>query len=200
MCDHYGTKKKSYYKRLQRGWTLEGALLGKYILKANFVNSNDNDRVVLKKCKNGKYRDHLGKKFESKAAMAKAYGLTYDALEFRLAGGMDLETALTKDVQKSYKSHLGEENITTSGQKMKIIECRSFYDMDVQFEDGYIRKHVSCAVFKRGKLSNPSLDTGYKNIKVAYVLSDGSVYMYCKCRKCGKEYIGTWRDVYAHEC
>lgn len=40
-------------------------------------------------------KDHLGKEYPSFTAMAKAYGLTYNAVKKRLASGWDLKRALT---------------------------------------------------------------------------------------------------------
>ena len=53
---------------------------------------------------------------------------------------------------------IGEESISTNGQKMKIIAYRSTNDIDVQFEDGNIVKNKSYAHFKEGKISQMSLN------------------------------------------
>lgn len=52
-------------------------------------------------------------------------------------------------------NHLNEEIINNQGLKMKIIRYRTNYDMDVEFEDGYIKKNVGYNSFKRGSVNNP---------------------------------------------
>lgn len=54
------------------------------------------------------------------------------------------------------KERIGEEAVTTKGQKMKIIAYRSNIDIDVQFEDGTIKEHVRYNKFKSGYVSNPN--------------------------------------------
>lgn len=55
------------------------------------------------------------------------------------------------------KERIGEESISTNGQKMTIIAYRSSQDIDVQFEDGNIVKNKSYAHFKDGKITQQSL-------------------------------------------
>ena len=51
---------------------------------------------------------------------------------------------------------LGETNVNTQGDQMKIIEYNSADDISVQFDDGLIRTHTSYDVFKSGKLRHPN--------------------------------------------
>lgn len=55
------------------------------------------------------------------------------------------------------KERIGEESISTNGQKMKIIAYKNSADIDVQFEDGNIVKHKSYGHFKEGKITQQSL-------------------------------------------
>lgn len=49
---------------------------------------------------------------------------------------------------------VGEEKLNIKGNKMKIIKYNGVYDIDVEFENGVIRKNVTYLDFKRGALIN----------------------------------------------
>lgn len=49
----------------------------------------------------------------------------------------------------------GEEVINKHGNVVKIIKYRNAYDIDVQFDDGYVAIHKTYRVFKRGGLASP---------------------------------------------
>lgn len=51
---------------------------------------------------------------------------------------------------------LGETNVNTQGDSMKIIEYISANDISVQFDDGSIRQHIAYATFKSGVLRHPN--------------------------------------------
>lgn len=53
---------------------------------------------------------------------------------------------------KSYR--VGEEKLNVKGDKMKIINYRGVYNIDIEFDDGFIRKGVTYTDFKRGALIN----------------------------------------------
>lgn len=50
---------------------------------------------------------------------------------------------------------IGEKNQNNDGKWMKIIKYRSCVDMDVEFEDGKIRQHVSYLCFQKGGIKHP---------------------------------------------
>jgi len=52
----------------------------------------------------------------------------------------------------------GETAIATNGQKMTIIACRGYKDIDIRFEDGTVVKNKKYENFKNGKIRNPTLD------------------------------------------
>ncbi len=85
MCEHYGIKYGNYKMRRQTGMTMEEALT------TPLKRVPRREEVVV---------DHLGNKYTSEADMAKAYSLDPKFLHKRLAGGMDLEKALTQRKQK----------------------------------------------------------------------------------------------------
>lgn len=45
--------------------------------------------------------------------------------------------------------------VMTNGMVARIIAFRSHTDMDVEFEDGVIREHVSSESFNKGKIRHP---------------------------------------------
>ena len=51
----------------------------------------------------------------------------------------------------------GEERIMHNGQKAKIINYRSFKDIDIEFEDGTIVEHRTYQHFKDGFIAKPWL-------------------------------------------
>ena len=57
------------------------------------------------------------------------------------------------------KNRLGETNISTYGQKMKIIKYVNESDIDVEFDDGTIVEHKRYGNFKIGQIKNPNLKT-----------------------------------------
>ena len=52
-----------------------------------------------------------------------------------------------------YKSHLGETRVNNQGVKMTIVEWRSAIDIDIQFEDGQIKK-TRYEYFRDGTVSH----------------------------------------------
>ena len=100
---------------------------------------------------------------------------------------------------QSAKKINNKERMNSIGQVMTLIQKLEDRKVLIEFEDG-CRQKVGYREYISGNVKNPNIDTGYKRIKIAFKLNNGSVWLYCKCRKCGKEYIGTWRDVLAHEC
>ena len=49
---------------------------------------------------------------------------------------------------------VGEENYNWQGLHMVIKEYRNYNDIDVLFDDGYIKQHISYNNFKRGEVKN----------------------------------------------
>ena len=88
-------------------------------------------------------------------------------------------------------TRVGETSTTTSGIKMFIIAYRRYSDIDVQFEDGTVRKGISYGSFKKGEVSHPCFpmfgNGTYKTFQTqyAYTAPDGKVYFYCECQQCG---------------
>ena len=94
-------------------------------------------------------------------------------------------------------SRVGEVSTANNGMKMKIIEYRSFSDIDVQFEDGITVCHKGYNCFKRGSITHPflMLERGnnvfynFDSIRKAYK-QDAKVYYFCKDER-GNSYILT---------
>lgn len=63
---------------------------------------------------------------------------------------------------KLIKDRVGEISYSKSGEKMTIIAYRGFHDMDVQFENGYIKHGVNYDSFKKGSIRRSMVgDVGY---------------------------------------
>ena len=52
--------------------------------------------------------------------------------------------------------HLGETNTAKCGLKMKIVKYNNYYDIDVEFEDGYKVEHTQYPNFREGLISHPA--------------------------------------------
>ena len=102
---------------------------------------------------------------------------------------------------KQATKYVGTTKMSNFGMSMTIIAYRSYNDIDVQFEDGFIREHAYLRSFLRGEISH---DTGYtlNNVmfqKFAYEYA-GIRNFYCRCKKCGKEDIMSIQEVKDHIC
>ncbi len=100
MAEAYGISYKQLTGRIKKGWDLEKALTVP-------VGCGPDGRRI-------EYRDHTGKVYPTKTAMAKAYGISDKLLYVRLIEGWDLESALTTPVgqgrpvnPEKYKDHKG---------------------------------------------------------------------------------------------
>ena len=61
------------------------------------------------------------------------------------------------NVKIKHTDRVGETNISSKGQRMKIIRYGMSTDVDIQFEDGTIVKHKDYKMFKRGYITNPNI-------------------------------------------
>ena len=60
-------------------------------------------------------------------------------------------------LQQKYKNeYLGTESIMSNGMTAKCIAYRTYKDIDIQFEDGIIIKHIPMSRFIRGKILHPT--------------------------------------------
>lgn len=61
---------------------------------------------------------------------------------------------------------IGEQSVNNCGRRMKIIKYRSNKDIDIKFEDGYIKEHVNYQHFKNGKVRHKDdrLPQHYKSL------------------------------------
>ena len=62
------------------------------------------------------------------------------------------------------KKHIGTTKTMHCGLKATIVACRNSRDIDVQFENGAIRKHVAMHHFKNGEIIPKPLRTQTENI------------------------------------
>ena len=54
------------------------------------------------------------------------------------------------------KDRTGEIKINSQGLEMKITKYRKYSDIDVKFNDGYIKEHSDYGSFKKGLIRNPN--------------------------------------------
>lgn len=183
MLDHYGIDFKTFQDRMDnKKWSLAKSL------------TTETNKVVVK--------DHLGEIYENQEKMCTAYGISLNMYRYKRYGlKMSVEDSLTMPVEQLVKisDRVGEKVLSSAGQMVEIINANSQADILIKFEDGTLKKS-SYSAFSKGNINNDKLDTGYNHVRIAYKLDDGTVGLYCRCRKCGKKYIGTWKDVYAHVC
>ena len=59
-------------------------------------------------------------------------------------------------MRRNKKDRTGETSVANNGMKMTIIAYQNSHDMNVQFEDGAIRKHIYYAAFKAGSIKHPN--------------------------------------------
>ena len=82
MCSHYNICVQTYYKRIQRGYTLKEALEKPVRIR------KDIDSIV----------DHVGNKYESIAEMCEHYNVNVKTYYNRLNHGCTLEYALIQKI------------------------------------------------------------------------------------------------------
>ncbi len=110
---------------------------------------------------------HLGEK--NRASNGQMMTITnynsYEDLEVTFEDGTVVHCDNYKYFQKGWitnhnftyvEQRVGEINYANNGQLMKIIFYKNSTDIDVEFEDGYVAKHVSYGCFKKGKVKNPN--------------------------------------------
>ena len=118
MCDAYGVSQTVFCKRIERGWTLEEALMGgKVLYSKDGVDYRTNKEIqeafnihrnTLRDKLNKGYtyeeiierktyraEDHLGNKYATEEDMCKTYGVKKSTYRSRSAAGKSKEEALT---------------------------------------------------------------------------------------------------------
>lgn len=77
-------------------------------------------------------------------------------------------------MNKNIKTRTGEENINNQGLKMWIREYRKTYDIDVEFEDGFISYNKSYSAFQNGGVENKNFKK-YKPKSIGLIDRTGEV-------------------------
>ena len=88
------------------------------------------------------------------------------------------------------KNRVGETSVATNGMKMTIITYQSVMNIEVQFEDGAIRKEVTYACFKKGNVRHPKEQERRENISKkrvgeTSVATNGMTMTIIAYRRCG---------------
>ena len=58
-------------------------------------------------------------------------------------------------------NRIGEKRMMNCGMIAKIIKYKNAKDIDIKFEDGYIKRNVEYNTFKKGQIINPYIPTLY---------------------------------------
>ena len=95
LAEAYDLDEKTLKVRLYRGWSLEDSLLC-----STHKHSKYDKEVSVS------IEDHLGNIYPSYSSMAKAYGISFNALYHRLNNGWSVEDALTTPVRVKKKGTL----------------------------------------------------------------------------------------------
>jgi len=82
--------------------------------------------------------------------------------------------------EKYKEKRIGEETTNNIGVKMKIIDYRTYDDLDVEFEDGVIVKNCYYSRFKSGNLIHPYKRKHYGEV---YTDDKGTSLKIIKCLK-----------------
>lgn len=100
-------------------------------------------------------------------------------------------TKRISNIQKNSESRIGEINFTKNKEKITIIDYRGSDDVDVQFEDGSIRRNVSYFNFQHGSVKKFTGETLFwsqaeKNNKVTVLDSYKGQFtpLKCQCNFC----------------
>jgi len=90
-----------------------------------------------------------------------------------------------------YLTHINKTNVMTNGMVARIIAFRSYTDMDVEFEDGVIREHVSSESFNKGKIRHPLCGMDARSVRhrkerlgESKTCKDGRIATIIKYTKC----------------
>lgn len=95
LAEAYDLDEKTLKVRLYRGWSLEDSLLC-----STHKHSEYSKEVSVS------IEDHLGNTYPSYSSMAKAYGISFNALYHRLNSGWSVKDALTTPVRAKKKGTL----------------------------------------------------------------------------------------------
>ena len=90
----------------------------------------------------------------------------YSNLTIQFADGIivykkDYHNFLLGKIGRPRNSHLGEETMMNCGCKAKIVRYKNTHDMDVLFDDGFLKTGCNYHNFVRGKINNPNSHARY---------------------------------------
>ena len=98
------------------------------------------------------------------------------------------------------ETRIGETTIAGCGQTMTIIAARSSTDIDIQFENNDIVKHIAYSEFKTGRIRIPNRIINNIKYSRTKTMLAGIPHWKCKCQKCGFEEYMTIEQMKQHNC
>lgn len=87
------------------------------------------------------------------------------------------------------KNRLGDCNTNNQGLNMKIIRYKNNYDIDVEFDDGYISYNKQYSAFLKGQINNANhrKNSSFINrVGEELLLKDGSSCVIIRCKNSGE--------------
>ena len=122
---------------------------------------------------------------------SKTYGMKMTLIAWRGCNDIDVQFEDGTIVKEQYyhsfcagnikypdflkKQRLGMTKLMNCGMKATIVEYFDSTDMTVQFEDGYVKKHVLFKAFAKGATTNPNLNCGKQRTGITKTQSQGFV-------------------------
>ena len=86
--------------------------------------------------------------------------------------------SIAKTPRPTENDYIGQTHTMNCGLKATIISYKNSHDIDIQFEDGTVRKHSELKHFKNGNVAHPTnvlFDT-YKLNRAAFVFHDKTYF------------------------
>ena len=107
-----------------------------------------------------RYDNDIDIQFEDGTIVANA---TYTSFEQGYIKHPDPDKCFWKQQNDKYEEdRVGKPRMMNNGMEAMIIAYRGVYDVDVQYEDGYIAKGVGYQSFIKGETSHPTVKTSRK--------------------------------------
>lgn len=107
-----------------------------------------------------RYDNDIDIQFEDGAIVTNA---NYTSFEKGYIQHPDPEKCFWKQQNDKYaEERVGKPRIMNNGMEATIIAYRGEYNIDVQYEDGYIARGVRYQSFKKGEISHPTVKTPRK--------------------------------------
>lgn len=96
----------------------------------------------------------------------------------------NFRTGQIANPQKLLKERLGEKKLMNCGMEAKIVAYRNAFDLDVQFDDGYVVKQRTYHEFKDKHILNPNIRGKLKRLGEKHIMHCGMEAEIIRYRNC----------------